>query len=241
MSILALVVACCALALAGWASWREYRLRKAHRALAERCMWTPEQVQTYTDQQRIEFARGHIEAARGAEMALEGHQDNPQAALMLASARMQAAHAKALIRAFSCLLAVILLGGCSGPLRQVNRGAPVPLFHGSPTALADELVRRGGERLQFPRIQMGWTDRERMECAVAWSPNPDARAGEWGALINEFCHLTDLVGGDHWYAAYLLTGGSLNALCDDMPADARAAANARAEARRRARAEGINP
>lgn len=139
------------------------------------------------------------------------------------------------------MLIALCLVGCGAPLRRVNGSAPVPVYHGSPTAVADELVRRGGERPVFPRIQMGWTDRERLECAVAWSPNPDARAGEWGALLNEFCHLIDLIGGDHWYAAYLVTGGGLNALCDDMPALKLVEMRARSEARRRAAAEGIAP
>jgi hypothetical protein len=140
------------------------------------------------------------------------------------------------------LLAVLLLSGsgCTRPLRQINVGAPVPLYFGSPTAVADEYVARGGVRPAFPRILTGWTDRERVECAVAWCPNPDQRAGEWGWLLNEFCHLIDLTGGDHWKAAYLISGSNLNALCDDMPADATAAVLALREARRRAKAEGLS-
>jgi hypothetical protein len=207
-------------------------IARAHtRILAELAEALPDAVTAADKQRAVAAAERHLGDA--GDGSLRTILDAVRAGVAAISSSHRAA--------CGLLVVLLLLGGCTLPLRQVNIGAPVPLYVGSPTAVADELEQRGGERPAFPRITLGWTDRERMECAVAWSPNPDQRAGEWGALINEFCHLIDLVGGDHWYAAYLLTGGSLNALCDDMPDDAKAEAMARREARRRAKAEGLTP
>ncbi len=52
-----------------------------------------------TREERIAWARGHIDACRGAEMALEQHHGEPAAALMLAQYRAYAARAKHELRA----------------------------------------------------------------------------------------------------------------------------------------------
>ncbi len=49
--------------------------------------------------ERIEWARGHIEACKGAELALELHREELPAALLLAQYRAHAARAKHELRA----------------------------------------------------------------------------------------------------------------------------------------------
>ncbi len=52
-----------------------------------------------TRDERIEWARGHIEACKGAELALELHREELPAALLLAQYRAHAARAKHELRA----------------------------------------------------------------------------------------------------------------------------------------------
>jgi hypothetical protein len=140
------------------------------------------------------------------------------------------------------LAALLCLAGCGSGLRTLNHGAPVPWRVGTPSDLRAYVVSTGETPLAPPGYYGGLTDRERMVVLTARSFDlaKDREAQQLGWQLNEFCHLVDMV-GDHWQAAYLVTGGDLNALCDDMPAEAKAAARARAEARRRARAEGVAP
>jgi hypothetical protein len=49
--------------------------------------------------ERIQWARGHIEACKGAELALELHREELPAALLLAQYRVHAARAKHELRA----------------------------------------------------------------------------------------------------------------------------------------------
>jgi hypothetical protein len=133
------------------------------------------------------------------------------------------------------LLMCVAVIGCTNPwLRQMNTGAQVPVYIGSRSALRAEAERRGSPTPPFPQVVAGWTDRNRKQIAIAWSPDPDPLARELGAWTNEFCHLIDLCGGNYWQAAYLVSGGNLQAMCADAPPEAQATWLALDEARKAA-------
>jgi hypothetical protein len=126
------------------------------------------------------------------------------------------------------LVACLMLVGCSPcGLRQVNVGAPVPWSIGDPSDLRQYLIDHGEKPRPYPAYYGGLTDHENMRVMTAkcYDDTKDKRAKEIGWILNEFCHLTDIV-GNHWAAAALVSGGDLNALCDDMTPEGRAAAKA---------------
>lgn len=212
--ILALVIACCALALGAFLLWCQRVQADAIKALMERAV--PEQM---SDRQRIEYARGHIEACRGAELALEGHEDEPHAALMLASAR---AHTKAVLRALGAAGLALCLVGCGGP-RQINPGAAVPA---SFTTRA-HLARLTGAD-PAAQLTAGAYDRE---SKAIWIADDLDRIGLLEVWTAEFCHLADDCGSLD-AAAALLTGPTFRPVCGDAPAERRAAAAAAIESAR---------
>ena len=142
------------------------------------------------------------------------------------------------------LVACLMLVGCSPcGLRQVNVGAPVPWSIGDPSDLRQYLIDHGEKPRPYPAYYGGLTDHENMRVMTAkcYDDSKDKQAKEIGWILNEFCHLIDYTGGDHWKAAYLVSGGDLNALCDDMPVQAKANVIALAEACRLRRLNAVIP
>ena len=140
------------------------------------------------------------------------------------------------------LLSLLLLTGCDARVIQLNPGAPVPWFVGNPSDLRAYAEARGAT--SPPRGYWGGLyDREAkvIYTARAFDLNKRREAQQLGWQLNEFCELVEDC-GDARLAAYLVTGGDLDAICGDlddgdMLPESEAKVRAMIEARRRAKAE----
>jgi hypothetical protein len=140
------------------------------------------------------------------------------------------------------LLWMLLLTGCGSGLVRINGDAPVAWLEGDPSDLRAYAEARGA--VTPPGTYWGGLyDREAKVIITARSYDDriPKRLRELGWQLNEFRELIEDV-GDPGVAAYLVTGGDLDALCGDlddgdMPPESEAKVRAMIEARRRAKAE----
>jgi hypothetical protein len=128
----------------------------------------------------------------------------------------------------------VAIGGCVHGPRQINVGAQVPWHVGTPSDIRAYVISQGHTPVPYPMYYGGVTDHDAMVIwsALSFDDDKNKKAQEIGWQINEFCHLVDLMGGDHWKAAYMISGGDLRATCPDAPVQAQAIFNALDEARR---------
>jgi hypothetical protein len=131
---------------------------------------------------------------------------------------------------------LLCLAGCVGGPRQINVGAQVPWHVGTPSDIRAYVVSQGHTPVMYPLYYGGLTDHDAMLLwtARSFDDAKNKQAQEIGWQINEFCHLVDLMGGDHWKAAYMISGGDLHATCPDAPVQAQAMFKALDEARKAA-------
>lgn len=139
--------------------------------------------------------------------------------------------------ALGLLFAALLLSGCDARVIQLNPGAPVPWFVGDPSDLRAYAEARGATTPPG-HYWGGLYDREAKVIYTARSYDLQQRreAQQLGWQLNEFRELIEDC-GDPGLASYLVTGGSLDAICGDlddgdMPPESEAKVRAMIEARR---------